>query len=181
MARFSSAPTPGNDDRSDRLIPFPGRASGSDAARPAAAPRRRARRRRHNTSWLQRNALSIAAVSILVALLGMGFGIVQVITRPEPSQALLAVPTESSATVTAASLVVEGPALGTLPTPAANVRPIQSSARVLQPNYTVVAGDTLGRIAAQFGTSVDRIQALNNLADPRSLRIGQKLVIPPAL
>jgi len=61
------------------------------------------------------------------------------------------------------------------------LRGIQSSVRVLQPNYTVAAGDTLGQIAARFSTSVERVQALNNLADPRALRIGTKLVIPPPL
>ena len=31
----------------------------------------------------------------------------------------------------------------------------------------------------RFNTTVERIQALNNLADPRALRIGAQLVIPP--
>ena len=51
----------------------------------------------------------------------------------------------------------------------------------MEPNYTIEAGDTLGRIAVRFNTTVERIQALNNLADPRALRIGTKLVIPPPL
>ena len=45
----------------------------------------------------------------------------------------------------------------------------------------VAGGDTLGQIAVRFNTTVERIQALNNLADPRALRIGTKLVIPPPL
>ena len=49
------------------------------------------------------------------------------------------------------------------------------------PNYTVVGGDTLGKIATSNNTTVERIQALNNLADPRALRIGTKLIIPPPL
>ena len=64
--------------------------------------------------------------------------------------------------------------------PAADVpREIQATARVIQPSYTVQSGDTLGKIATQFNTTAERIQALNNLADPRALRIGTKLVIPP--
>ena len=60
-------------------------------------------------------------------------------------------------------------------------RSIHTSARVLEPNYTVVAGDTLVKIATKFNTSVDRIQAFNTLSDPRTLRIGTKLVIPQPL
>jgi LysM repeat protein len=61
------------------------------------------------------------------------------------------------------------------------VREIVASTKVIEPNYTVASGDTLGQIATRFSTTVDRIQALNNLPDPRALRIGTKLIIPPAL
>jgi LysM repeat protein len=60
-------------------------------------------------------------------------------------------------------------------------REIQSTTRVLEPTYTVQPGDTLNRIAARFDTTVERIQALNDLSDPRALRVGTKLVIPPPL
>jgi LysM repeat protein len=72
------------------------------------------------------------------------------------------------------SNLVAGPS-----TPAS--RNIQASAKVLDANYTIVAGDTLVKIAQRFNTTVDRIQAFNNLTDPRALRIGTKLVIPPPL
>jgi nucleoid-associated protein YgaU len=152
------------------------------------SPPRRARRRRQNTPWLQRNALSVAAISVLVALLGLGFGLIQMINRPEPSPALLAVsPSEPSATAgTTLSAAAFGPSVqigGTVPPGAVGGEPrpreIQASAKVMEPNYTIEAGDTLGRIAVRFNTTVERIQALNNLADPRTLRIGAKLVIPP--
>ncbi len=60
-------------------------------------------------------------------------------------------------------------------------RQIQSAAKVLDPNYTIAAGDTLNQIALRFNTSAARVQAFNDLADPRALRIGTKLVIPPPL
>lgn len=43
--------------------------------------------------------------------------------------------------------------------------------------YTVVAGDTLWKIAQRFRTTVDAIKRLNNLISD-SLRIGQQLKIP---
>jgi nucleoid-associated protein YgaU len=176
-------------------------------AEPEAAPRRRrdvqererspgprrARRRRQTTPWLQRNALSVAAVSLLVALLGLGFGLLQMINRPEPAAALLALQTESTAPTASLNAAVIGPSGALSTTGAASapavaavvgeprVREIQASARVIEPNYTVEAGDTLGRIAVRFNTTVERIQALNNLSDPRTLRIGARLVIPPPL
>jgi nucleoid-associated protein YgaU len=147
---------------------------------------RRARRRRQNTPWLQRNALSVAAVSILVALLGLGFGLLQMISRPDPSPALLAVSqAESPAAATTLNAAAIGPSvqLGTVPSGLGSGEPrpreIQASAKVIEPNYTIEAGDTLVRIADRFNTKPERIQALNNLADPRALRIGAKLVIPP--
>ena len=189
----------------ERCIPFPVHARSSGDADPQSAQRRRrdsrdlerptrprrARRRHQGAPWLQRNALSVAAVSILVALLGLGFGLLQMINRPEPMPALLAIgqaepasalnstvgPSASIAGVQVAAVVGPPQPLGS---PATELpRQIQASAKVLQPNYTVASGDTLVQIAVRFKTSVERIQALNNLADPRALRIGTKLIIPP--
>jgi LysM repeat protein len=55
---------------------------------------------------------------------------------------------------------------------------LKTTSRVVEPSYTVVSGDTLGRIAARFGTTVDALQSINNLPDRNSLSVGQKLVIP---
>ena len=189
----------------ERLIPFPVHARSKGDADPQPAhrrrrdsrelerptPPRRARRRRQSTPWLQRIALSVAAVSILMALLGLGFGLLQMINRPEPTAALLTIGQQEpnsglSGSLAASSLApgvqvaaVAGPPQPLASPPADLSRQIQASARVLQPNYTVAAGDTLGQIAVRFKTSVERIQALNNLSDPRALRVGTRLVIPP--
>lgn len=50
--------------------------------------------------------------------------------------------------------------------------------------YTVVSGDTLGKIAEKvYGSSapeyVDKIQRANNMSSPDKLQLDQKLVIPP--
>ncbi|HWO72948.1 MAG TPA: LysM domain-containing protein, partial [Dehalococcoidia bacterium] len=44
--------------------------------------------------------------------------------------------------------------------------------------YIVQPGDTLGRIAAMFGTTVDAIVQANGLSDPNLIWPGQQLVIP---
>jgi LysM repeat protein len=150
---------------------------------------RRPRRRRQSTPWLQRNALSVAAASILLALLGLGFGLLQLINRPEPVPALLAVGQPEPTSVAAGTVLTAaatGPSVALVassvsgPPASEPRRDIQSSVKVIEPNYTVASGDTLGQIATRFNTTVERIQALNNLTDPRALRIGTKLVIPPA-
>jgi LysM repeat protein len=211
MATYSSSSSPGGRSRAqpsdatqERLIPFPSTVRSSseldstprrrndvqDLDRTTSRPRRGRRRRRQDTPWLQRNALSVAAVSVLVALLGLGFGLLQMITRPEPSPSLLAFGQQEPAAATATTLnaAVSGPAVQLGPIANAGTAPavdrpreITATARALDSNYVVASGDTLGQIAARFNTTVERIQALNNLADPRALRIGTKLVIPPPL
>jgi LysM repeat protein len=156
-----------------------------------SAPRR-ARRRRQSTPWLQRNALSVAAISILIAFLGLGFGLLQMMNRTDAglsplalAQADLAAPTSSvpvlsAAAVGSSSPVVADPASDG--SQASNTpRAIQTSAKVLEADYTVAAGDTLVKIAQRYNTTVERIQAFNNLSDPRALRIGARLVIPAPL
>lgn len=47
-----------------------------------------------------------------------------------------------------------------------------------RPNYTVQANDTLLGIALQFGTSIEALAALNNIADVNTVRVGDILQIP---
>jgi LysM repeat protein len=153
---------------------------------------RRARRRRQSAPWLQRNALSVAAISILVAFLGLGFGLLQMMNRGDAgmsplalAQADLAAPTSTAPVLSAAAVgggaaIVAAPDSGAL-TPANSPRAIQTTATVLEPDYTVAAGDTLVKIAQRYNTTVERIQAFNNLSDPRALRIGARLIIPAPL
>ena len=44
--------------------------------------------------------------------------------------------------------------------------------------YTVVAGDTLTKIAARHGTSVTKLAELNGITDPNVINVGQKIKIP---
>jgi murein DD-endopeptidase MepM/ murein hydrolase activator NlpD len=45
-------------------------------------------------------------------------------------------------------------------------------------SITVAAGDTLEQLALQQGVSVEALMALNGIRDPRSLQIGQRLLLP---
>nr|WP_321292342.1 LysM domain-containing protein [uncultured Trichococcus sp.] len=40
--------------------------------------------------------------------------------------------------------------------------------------YTVKAGDTLYRIALEYGVTVRQLVAVNNIVQPRLIRLGQK-------
>lgn len=44
--------------------------------------------------------------------------------------------------------------------------------------HTVQAGDTLFKIALEYGVTVDEIAAANNIEDVNSLEVGQQLIIP---
>lgn len=44
--------------------------------------------------------------------------------------------------------------------------------------YVIEPGDTLAKIAAVFGVSINELQELNDITNPRSIRIGSVLLIP---
>lgn len=44
--------------------------------------------------------------------------------------------------------------------------------------YVVKSGDTLSKIARQFGSTVKYIQDANKIDDPNTVKVGQKLFIP---
>ncbi|MBD5780727.1 LysM peptidoglycan-binding domain-containing protein [Pelagicoccus sp. NFK12] len=46
------------------------------------------------------------------------------------------------------------------------------------PKVTIEAGDTLDKYAAIYGVSVSELMELNNISNPRLIRIGQTLLIP---
>ena len=43
--------------------------------------------------------------------------------------------------------------------------------------YTIQSGDTLDTVAAKFGTTTEKLLALNPAIDPHALSIGQKIRI----
>lgn len=52
---------------------------------------------------------------------------------------------------------------------------LATSLALAQSTHVVQPGETLYRIAQQYGTTVERLEALNNLSNPNQLRVGQTL------
>lgn len=128
--------------------------------------------------------MQVSVASLLVAMLSLGFGFVQFTRHPEVDQSAVTSTTIDDQTLAAASLIAPSGASSAAEVgaslPTNSRRDIQHAVRVLEPNYTIQSGDTLNGIAAQFHTTAERIQAWNDLSNPRALRVGTKLVIPPA-
>lgn len=70
------------------------------------------------------------------------------------------------------NLVVAGTRL-TIPGATGTVAAVSSA-----PTHTVAPGETLGGIAARYGTSASAIASANGLANPNVVRVGTRLTIP---
>lgn len=55
------------------------------------------------------------------------------------------------------------------------------SASASTSTYVLQAGDTLTRVATRLGVDVATLASANNISDPRTLRAGAKLTVPPRL
>ena len=94
----------------------------------------------------------------------------QVVTKSTPAP-----PTTTPTVTPTASLTVQA-----TPTPAPYT-PEPTATPTLEPTpvvHTISAGETLIAIARQYGVSVQAIQEVNGITDPRTLRVGQKIRIP---
>ena len=80
---------------------------------------------------------------------------------PRPTAAPTATPPQPTASPTA------------IPTPTPTAAPTPPPR-----TYVVVKGDTLGAIAARFGTTPNAIAAANGISNPNEINPGQVLVIP---
>ena len=135
----------------------------------------------HGSGMSRTHQLMIA--SFVIVCVGMILGMVLVRVWDEASRAVAALPPEGSASPSRTT--ASGPA----PAPASPAEPVEpapppgsgavtTEIRILQPNYTVAPGDTLGIIARRHGTTVEALASINNLENRNSLGVGQKLIIP---
>lgn len=145
--------------------------SNTVVSRPAPPPPPSTEPRFSRTQW-------VMIFVFVVICAGMVLGMLMIRLVDEASRTIAAIQTDS------ATVRTDSPAAAVQPAPATAVAApdgtpaISTEIRVLQPNYTVAPGDTLGSIARRHGTSVDALASINNLENRNSLSVGQKLIIP---
>jgi LysM repeat protein len=117
--------------------------------------------------WSARHWLVWLGSALLLILVGCG----QVITvKPTPTPAPTA--TIGLAVVNATDAPTDTPAPYTpAPTPTFTVTPTPVF-------HTIASGESLLSIANQYNVSMASLQEANGILDPRSLQIGQQLIVP---
>ena len=120
-----------------------------------------------NLKLLKLAAPTLMFLASLLMLAGCGQVITRVTPTPSPRSTPVAV-----LTIAATARPTSTPAPYT---PAPTATPTVTPTPVI---YRIASGDTLLKIAQQFGVSVAGIQDVNGITDPRSLRVGQELLIP---
>ena len=111
------------------------------------------------------------AAMMLLALLLAGCG--RILAPPTPTAIVFGPPTATDTpqpTATRRATFTPVPA-----TPSDTPTPTVSPTPVI---YVIKQGDTLLVIARQFGVTVEEIQEVNGISDPRRLRIDQEIIIP---
>ena len=100
---------------------------------------------------------------------------------PSTPSAALTQGTAAAGSGTRTVLATPIPVGGSTSTTATAPQPVVVSTNVASgatSTYTVQAGDTLGKIALRYGTTVAALLKLNGLSNPDVLAIGQKLKVP---
>ena len=111
--------------------------------------------------------LILLVLPVILLLAGCGG---QVITRPT-----------STATSTPTAVVIAAAATPRATATPAPYTPAPTATPTVTPTpfiYTLKGGDTLLGLAIEFGTTLQSIQDANGITDPRSLLVGQKIIIP---
>jgi LysM repeat protein len=113
-------------------------------------------------------AFIVVLVLHVVAVAGI-YGFNQLKEKPARPAAAKAETPEAAASVAVTEKKAETVSKAETPTPAKS----QES----QTTYTVVAGDTLKRIASKFKISIESLEKANNLTSTSIIKVGQTLVI----
>lgn len=125
-------------------------------------------------------------VVLLLHVLAVGgiYAFNQFKEKPEPPAAAAAEPAPASAPSAVDHSASAPPPPVSKPAPsepktATVPKPAETPAGKRE-TYTVVAGDTLRRIAVKFNTTVEALEKANNLSSASIIRTGQVLVVGPA-
>jgi LysM repeat protein len=131
--------------------------------------------------------LGLALVLILVVRFsgGSDAGTPGGSSSPRPSAAATVTPSTAGATSGATSGAgasvapsAAGPSAPASAGPTANATPRPTKTPAAARTYKVKSGDTLSAIAARYKTTVATLMQLNNITDPRTLKVGQILKLP---
>jgi LysM domain len=123
----------------------------------------------------------LMVASFVIICVGMLLGMVLIRFWDEASRTVAASPSDGNVTPSRPTgaqppSTASSDFMGASPQPGTGA--VTTEIRVLQPNYTIAPGDTLGSIARRHGTSVEALASINNLENRNSLGVGQKLIIP---
>jgi LysM repeat protein len=124
-------------------------------------------------------ALMVVAVAVLVLARFSGSGLTGVAgtspASPTASRPVAAATISASPTATTTAAPGSPPPSASPTARPATPRPSPTQAAR---TYRVRSGDSLYEIARRFGTTVDRLQQLNNMGDSTLIRVGQVLKLP---
>ena len=145
----------------------------------AAASRRQIRRSQLAGSAAALAVLAAGGVAVVSGALPAGLALLgsaapsesPVPSVPFPSSTPTASPRPTAAPTATPPQPTASPTAIPTPTPTAAPTPPPRT-------YVVVKGDTLGAIAARFGTTPNAIAAANGISNPNEINPGQVLVIP---
>jgi lipoprotein NlpD len=129
---------------------------------------------------LARRCFSRAGLALLLVLGATGCASSQAASRPRgleappsPSEVEARAPAKESAPAPRVATAASSPASLPITLRAAHPEPELISVR-----HKVAPGETVFRIARSYGVTVDDLKAANGIKDPRSLSVGQELLIP---
>lgn len=110
------------------------------------------------TDTISKTRTDVRANTIKVAELDTKLQSGGVVRRPTPSSSSTSSSSPSATSDSSAAAASSGPAGGA--------------------EYTIQSGDTLGKVAANFGVTLDKLLSANPGVQPRYLKVGQTIVIP---
>lgn len=136
-------------------------------------PTRSRRSRRSHTVTLNRSAA--AAAVFLLASVAVAVALLSSLSAPS-SQPATPFPPVASPAIRPAATGASDPT--PVPAPSPTPGPLRVSVIVLEPNYTVQPGDTLGALARRAGITTEGLASLNRLSNSDRLSVGQRLIVP---